>query len=969
VSEPAFVNFLEWAGRYRNHPTSTGKQGLEAEGRELASIRRNELAALIQTDPRRALEVAVTRELRDALPDSIQPLLEQSVSGRGDLDVLAALPEPGVEMKTPPISRSASINGEFYRAFVYGRRNEQPTLENVPLHGIAVDALLAVSENPVRLMSAYEAELAHAAHPDPLCSVSGSSALAHGDLLAAEVAGEPVFLCGSGHAEALNEQWITAEEEAVSRSIGLSATSSRTLGIKKLIFIRVDFSDLTGDPFSNSTGTNLVSGLDRFYMEGSYGRTGFAPLGAGSSVTPTLRMPRTAAYYGANDATRLRSDARAAAADAGYTLSSYDYDLTCFGSVPGFDWAGLGRIGASGAWIRSSFSTSVPAHELGHNFGLNHARFWDTAGQSVIGAGTSVEYGDKFDIMGSGGSAEGHFNVRYKQLIGWLPGFDVTTFGTNGTFRIYAQDSADEVAGARALKVSKNSSTNYWVEFRQRYTSLPRIMDGALLRLAGPGTQATRLLDTTPGSPDGKNDAAIVIGRTFSDTVSHIHITPIGKGGTSPESLNVVVNKGPFLTNVAPTLTLSADRDSVGIRVDVTFQAAAMDANGDTLAYAWEFGDGGYSIENSPTATHRWTATGYYVVRCVVSDMKGGTASDSVLVRVGSPNTFNISGHVQRESGPLEGARVSVSTTRVAYTDSDGGYILAGLPRGNYTVKASNEDTLFTALGFSNPINLSAHRSDVSFLAALPGDLSTLAIVAQGAVWKYLDDGSDPGTAWREPGFDDSRWNSGPARLGYGDNDLATEISFGPSSNNKYAAAYFRHAFEIGDPRQFSSLNLGLLRDDGGIVYLNGREVFRSNMPVGTVTSRTRASATVSGADESTFFETTVDPAMLVPGRNILAIEVHQVSATSSDLRFNLELIAVGQIQSSPPALTWVLSAGAFRVSWPATAAGYLLEQSDSLESDAVWETVSSPISTAGGQKSVVIQAVETQQFFRLAKP
>jgi len=61
-----------------------------------------------------------------------------------------------------------------------------------------------------------------------------------------------------------------------------------------------------------------------------------------------------------------------------------------------------------------------------------------------------------------------------------------------------------------------------------------------------------------------------------------------------------------------------------------------------------------------------------------------------------------------------------------------------------------------------------------------------------GDSWKYLDDGSNQGTAWRTPGFNDSSWAEGNAELGYGDGDEATVVSYGPSSNNKYITTYFR---------------------------------------------------------------------------------------------------------------------------------------------------------------------------------
>lgn len=119
-------------------------------------------------------------------------------------------------------------------------------------------------------------------------------------------------------------------------------------------------------------------------------------------------------------------------------------------------------------------------------------------------------------------------------------------------------------------------------------------------------------------------------------------------------------------------------------------------------------------------------------------------------------------------------------------------------------------------------------------------------LVAAGAVWRYLDNGSNQGTAWRNPGFNDSAWASGPATLGYGGNGESTVVSFGPDANNKYITTYFRRTFTVSDLTAFGSLLLRVRRDDGAVVYLNGVEVFRTNMPTGTITSTTLASAVVS---------------------------------------------------------------------------------------------------------------------------
>jgi hypothetical protein len=72
-----------------------------------------------------------------------------------------------------------------------------------------------------------------------------------------------------------------------------------------------------------------------------------------------------------------------------------------------------------------------------------------------------------------------------------------------------------------------------------------------------------------------------------------------------------------------------------------------------------------------------------------------------------------------------------------------------------------------------------------------------------------------------------------------------------------------------------------------------GVEAFRSNMPAGPITFTTLASTDVSGAAENTFVTASLNPALLVNGTNVLAVEVHQSSPTSDDLSFDLELIGI----------------------------------------------------------------------------
>src|SRR5205814_1534056 len=126
-------------------------------------------------------------------------------------------------------------------------------------------------------------------------------------------------------------------------------------------------------------------------------------------------------------------------------------------------------------------------------------------------------------------------------------------------------------------------------------------------------------------------------------------------------------------------------------------------------------------------------------------------------------------------------------------------------------------------------------------------------LVATGSVWKYVDNGSNEPTAWSQQSYDDSAWAPGPAELGY-NNQPATIVGFGPDPSNKYITTYFRHWFYVPADGVYTNFNFRLKRDDGAVVYLNGVEIFRSNMPTGAITYVTLASSAVVIPDEETFF-------------------------------------------------------------------------------------------------------------------
>jgi hypothetical protein len=185
---------------------------------------------------------------------------------------------------------------------------------------------------------------------------------------------------------------------------------------------------------------------------------------------------------------------------------------------------------------------------------------------------------------------------------------------------------------------------------------------------------------------------------------------------------------------------------------------------------------------------------------------------------------------------------------------------------------------------------------------------SPAVLIPTNAVWRYLDNGSDQGTFWREPfDYDDGDWYEGPAELGYGDapegRPEATVIGYGPDPLNRYITTYFRHHFQAANVADVTNLIVRLMRDDGGIVYLNGTEIFRSNMTDEEVNYLTVAETGVGDTNEFTFFAQSVAPGLLNEGENVMAVEIHQSRPDSSDLSFSLELLA----ENGPPPLPHII--------------------------------------------------------------
>ena len=167
--------------------------------------------------------------------------------------------------------------------------------------------------------------------------------------------------------------------------------------------------------------------------------------------------------------------------------------------------------------------------------------------------------------------------------------------------------------------------------------------------------------------------------------------------------------------------------------------------------------------------------------------------------------------------------------------------------------------------------------------------VSTTTYINNGNEWAYLDDGSNQGTAWRASGFDDSSWETGQAELGYGDGDETTTLSFGGDEDAVYATTYFRKSINIPNPSLFADFELNITYDDAYVVYVNGAEVARHNsLPQDPAFDLYSGNVVNNNAIDNL----SISPSDFTAGINTIAVEIHQGNEGSSDISFDLELIA-----------------------------------------------------------------------------
>ncbi|MGC6567170.1 MAG: PKD domain-containing protein [Akkermansiaceae bacterium] len=559
VSPTAPDDFADWLTEFQSSPVSTSL----INGIDLAKKRRATLKRIIETDPARALQLAIPDDIRAGLPDDLTEHLETPVSAAGEFERIVSCYTGEFErpLGAPDEETFVTIKDKRYRAFTHGSRSNLLTKDRISIHGIAIDNSLALSPDPIRRLPSN-----------------------HG--IAVEVFGEKKKF----DTEEELDQYVTmllADENSpgpgdVSPTNGDGlpvANSAWTEGNKRILYLRVRFADQdpTYEPVTLATAQSHQDDVAENYRIASYGK-----LNVTTVFPDVITLTENKSGYVGQGLGKMMNEARDAAIVLGdaqgvdWNYNNFDfYTIVSDGGIGGY--AGIAQVGGRKSHHQKGYtSLRTSGHEFGHNLGLSHAYYNYTSDLNPRGATPTnglgrVEYAHRFSLMSAQSGSDlnnpalPHFTVHEKWRLDWLTDddfVDITSGDQSGTYRLYQNDQ-ENATGTRALRLpSGGSLSKYWLSYRTAWAPPYRssandyLLNGVLFNWTGSGGGTSTLLDMTPYSDDGstggatwtkdnndKWDAPLIIGRTYTDPESKVSVTPIARGGSAPdEYLDVYVH-------------------------------------------------------------------------------------------------------------------------------------------------------------------------------------------------------------------------------------------------------------------------------------------------------------------------------------------------------------------------------------------------------------------------------------------
>ena len=483
-----------------------------AQGVELALARRVALKELIQVNPLAALERAVPYSARKQLPKQVVRILEEPISTTADLVVEQACGERSWRQHW------LTLGGQRVQAFTYGDRAETMSKEKLSVHGIAIDEVMAMRDDPLRELSAEEAADHGLAGRvvklgKRLLGVESDAALeaARQKLRETEETLGPTALpayreLALGQMDGIFPlSMLNGEDGSNDDDLPPLAYSAWTEGAKTMLYIRARFANEAPDyvPVTLANAQSNQGAAEAFWVENSYGKSTLT-----TTYTDVITLPKNGSEYIGNFNTLL-IDARqaAVAANPAWNHTNFSFYTVITNSAvnnqgQGFGYIGIAQLnGPASHLLRNFISVRTASHEFGHNLGLNHSEYWLTDSSSPIGRDSTpggyvgdmpdderIEYGHKFAVMGSQDSSgdfengRAHYTASDKNRLDWLAtaNGDIVSTTTSGTFRLFRHDVpsaqfATMTPGVtRAIKINLNASDptglanpyRFWLNYR-----------------------------------------------------------------------------------------------------------------------------------------------------------------------------------------------------------------------------------------------------------------------------------------------------------------------------------------------------------------------------------------------------------------------------------------------------------------------------------------------------------------------